>query len=303
MDHGSVSSISSAYAHCETEVRAGDPDRWLAYLYCPAATRPHICALLAFSLEIAKVRGLVSEPMPGEIRYQWWRDVITGGQGGGHPVAEALCATIAMFNLDRERLLALIEARSFDLYDDPMGSVDALEAYARDTSSTVFEAIARVLAPGRLPGPAVDAAGRAYAITGLLRGLPYQVMQGQLFLPLDVLARFQLPPEHVLAHRNSPALGLVLNALRARARVHLATMRDTSAGESAAACLPAALCEPYLKRMETPGLDPFATPDRSVPPAPAIDPLARRAAALRGGGHDWCRLAVVTTCSSAMPIP
>lgn len=254
--------LAAAYAACEAQVRRDDPDRWLASLFWPEAARRHTHALLAFSLEVAKVRATVSEPMLGEIRFQWWRDAINAGQGGGNPVAKALLDTVARFNLDAERLLALIEARSFDLYDDPMPSEAALERYARDTSSTLFEAVARILAPGRLPPPALDAAGRAYAITGLLRGLPWQVMKGQLFIPLDVLRRFQLPPEEVLAHRNSPALGIVLNAMRAKARVHLRMMRGSlaAADPGAAACLPAFLCEPYLNQMEKPGLDPFATP-------------------------------------------
>ena len=96
-------------------MRRDDPDRWIASLYWPAAARPHAHALLAFALEITRVRETVSEPMPGEIRYQWWRDAIEAGQGGGNPVAVALVDTIARFNLSKERLLALIEARSFDL--------------------------------------------------------------------------------------------------------------------------------------------------------------------------------------------
>ncbi len=257
-----MADLAAAYAQCEAQVRRDDPDRWLASLFWPQAARPHAHALLAFSLEIARVRETVSEPMPGEIRHQWWRDAIEAGQGGGNPVAEALVDTIARFNLDAERLLALIEARGFDLYDDPMPSEQALEGYVRDTSSTLFEAIARILAPGRLPPPCVDAAGRAYGLTGLLRGLPWQVMRGQLYVPLDTLARFGLPPEQVLAHRNSPGLGIVLNDLRARVRRHLAAMRASlaDAGPAAAACLPAFLCEPYLRRMEAPGLDPFETP-------------------------------------------
>ena len=249
------------YALCEAAVRDGDRDRWLASLFWPRPARRHTHALLAFNLQIAKVRETVSQPMLGEIRYQWWRDAIMNGQGGGNPVAAALIDTIATFNLDAQRLLALIEARSFDLYDEPMPAVLALENYARDTGSTLFEAIARILAPGRLPPPAVDEAGRAYALTGLLRGLPYQVMRGQMFLPADVLDQFQLPGVEVLAHRNSPALGLVLNALRARARNHLVAMREglAEAGLAAAACLPASLCEPYLRRMEAPGLNPFKT--------------------------------------------
>lgn len=253
---------ASAYSFCFDAVRRDDPDRWLASLFWPGPARPHTHALLAFSQEIAKVRNLVKEPMAGEIRLQWWREALTNDEPAGNPVAVALVDTIRRFNLDKARLLALIEARSFDLYTDPMPSEPALDNYVRDTSATLFEAIARVIAPGRLPPPAVEAAGRAYAITGLLRGLPWQVMKGQLFIPLDVLAKFQLPPEHVLAHRNSPALGLVLNALRAKARRYLGDM-NAGLGDAAAAagaCLPAFLCEPYLKQMEKLALDPFETP-------------------------------------------
>lgn len=252
--------LASSYAHCFDMVRADDRDRWLASLFWPEAARPHTHAILAFGLEIARVREAVSEATLGEIRYQFWRDMLENDAPGGHPVGEALLDTVQLFNLDKARLLALIEARSFDLYDDPMPSEKGLENYLRDTSSVLFEAIARVLSPGRLSPPCVYAAGRAYGLTGVLRGLPYQIMRGQLYLPLDLLERLQVEPEHVLAHRNSPGLGLVLQTLRAQVRVHLREMGEglASAGPAAAACLPAFLCEPILKRMEAPGLDPFA---------------------------------------------
>ena len=254
--------LAAAYAHCFDAVRAGDRDRWLASLFWPASARPHAHALLAFALEIARVHEVVSQPMLGEIRYQWWRDAIANEAPAGNPVAAALLDTIRRFNLDKAPLLALIEARSFDLYDDPMPTEAALENYLRDTSAALFEAIARVLAPGHLPPPCVDAAARAYGLVGVLRDLPSQVMRGQLFIPLDLLERLKLPPETVLAHRNSPGLGLALQMLRARVRVHLREMGQglRNAGPGATACLPAFLCEPYLRRMETPALNPFETP-------------------------------------------
>ena len=252
---------AQAYAHCFDLLRDNDRELWLASLFWPEATRPHAHALFAFGLEIARVRDLVSEAALGEIRYQWWREAIENDSPAGHPVAVALLDTVVRFNLDKARLLALIEAHGFDLYDDPMPSEFALENYARDTVSTLFESVARVLAPGRVPPPCVDAAARAFALTRLLRALPFQTMRGQLYLPLDVLERLQVKPELVLAHRNSPGLGLVLQTLRARVRVNLREMRDTlhGAGPARAACLPAFLCQPYLRRMEAPGLNPFAT--------------------------------------------
>ncbi len=262
VDAGGDPSLAAAYAQCFDVARAGDPDRWLASLYWPAEARRHVHALLAFSVEIARVREAVSQPMLGEMRFQWWRDAIANEAPGGNPLAEALIDTLQRFNLGRDMPLALIEARSFDLYDDPMPSEAALENYVGNTTANLFQAFARILAPGRLPPPAVEAAGRAEGLTRLLRELPFQVMRGQLFLPLDLLERLKLPPEAVIAHRDSPGLGLVLQTLRARVRVHLRDMRGAlrPGQPGSAACLPAALCEPTLRRMERPGLNPFETP-------------------------------------------
>ena len=84
--------MADDFDHCETLVREADKDRFLATLFAPAPRRRALHALYAFNVEIARVRELAREPMPGEIRLQWWRDVLGGAahRGGGHPVASAL---------------------------------------------------------------------------------------------------------------------------------------------------------------------------------------------------------------------
>ena len=63
-------------AHCAALVREHDRDRYLATLFAPAETRDALFALYAFAAEIGRVRDVAREPMPGEIRLQWWRDAI-----------------------------------------------------------------------------------------------------------------------------------------------------------------------------------------------------------------------------------
>src|ERR1700741_1474761 len=95
------------FAHCENLVRAGDKDRWLASLFAPADRRRHLHALYGFTLEVARVRELAREPMAGEIRLQWWREVIPGtrpGEAAANPVAAALLETIARFGLSSQTL-------------------------------------------------------------------------------------------------------------------------------------------------------------------------------------------------------
>ena len=96
--------LAQAYAHCEAELRAHDGERWLACLFADATKRQHLHALYAFSLDVARIRELVSDPRPGEIRYQWWRDAFEGEARGdivAHPVAHAILDTMAKFRLPR----------------------------------------------------------------------------------------------------------------------------------------------------------------------------------------------------------
>ena len=103
---GEESPLAEAQAHCASLVRQSDPDRYYATLFAPTEKRPHLFALYAFSGEIARVRETISGPMPGEIRLQWWRDVLSGearGNVSAHPVAVALLAGIEPFRLPARR--------------------------------------------------------------------------------------------------------------------------------------------------------------------------------------------------------
>ena len=88
-----VSVIASNFRHCIDLVRAHDRDRYLATLFAPEAHRDALYALYAFNVEIARVREAAREPMPGEIRLQWWREAVSGereSEAAAHPVSSAL---------------------------------------------------------------------------------------------------------------------------------------------------------------------------------------------------------------------
>lgn len=260
-------SLQQAYGYCTALVRGADPDRYIASLYAPEALRPGLFALYAFSHEIARVREQVSEPLPGEVRLQWWRDVLDGdseGAGRSHPVALALLDTVRRFHLPLSPLSSLVDARVFDLYDDPMPTLGDLEGYAGETSSALIRLAGLVLAQGRDPGGAAAAghAGVAYALAGLMRAFPWHAARGQLYLPADILGRNGVTRDDIVRGRGGPGVLYALKELRGIARDHLARMRDLRATIPPAimpAFLPATLVEAYLQRMEGPGYDPYRT--------------------------------------------
>ena len=74
--------------HCQQLVAKGDKDRFLSCLFAPTDARPHLFALYAFNVEIARIRETVSEPQIGLVRQQWWLDTIDGIYAGRTPRSE-----------------------------------------------------------------------------------------------------------------------------------------------------------------------------------------------------------------------
>jgi phytoene synthase len=255
------------FAHCEQIVRDGDPDRYWATLFAPADKRPYLYALYAFNFEIARVRESVREAMVGEIRLQWWRDALQGEARGdvrANPVAAALDDTVVKFRLPRQALVDLIDARVFDLYEDPMPTLNDLEGYCGETSSSLIRLATLILAEGRDPGgsDAAGHAGVAYAIAGLLRAFPWHARGGQVYLPKDILDRHGVVREDIVTGRGGPGLLGALADMRAVARRHLAQARTLKGSVPAAmrpAFQPLALVEPSLRAMERGDYDPFRT--------------------------------------------
>ncbi len=70
-----------------------DRDRFQTALFAPARHREALFALYAFNYEIARVRETITEPMLGQIRLQWWREVIAAAFAGEMPAAKC-CLTV-----------------------------------------------------------------------------------------------------------------------------------------------------------------------------------------------------------------
>ncbi len=126
-----LSNMPRADTHAMEAVRAADHDRYLSALYAPDDKRQSLFALYAFNVEIASIRDRIREPLPGEVRLQWWRDVLDGrASGDGHPVGRRRCSTRSAPMHCRLRRSRTISMRAiFDLYDDPMPSRNDLEGY------------------------------------------------------------------------------------------------------------------------------------------------------------------------------
>lgn len=173
---------------CGEAVRQGDPVRFRTALFARPEAREGLFALYAFNLEIAKIAPMVSEPMIGEIRLQWWRDSLDGVFGGGtvrrHAVVGPLGAVVRSAGLPRAPFDALIDARGNDL--DPAFPPDTalLRRYLRDTAGSLTLLAMRALG-GERDETALEA-GEGIGIARYLAAVPALAAQGRGALPGEI---------------------------------------------------------------------------------------------------------------------
>lgn len=166
-------------------LKSADPDRYRSALMADQQGRLDLLTLYSFHYELAKVPDVTSEPMMGEIRYQWWRDAIeeiySGKAVRRHEVATPLSELISRRKLSRFHVDQLIDGRARDLDPTPFENLDEAKAYCRQTSGVLMQlGIACLGADGSEP---VDA-GEAWGMTGLARA--YGFYHDRILSELDI---------------------------------------------------------------------------------------------------------------------
>lgn len=264
--------------YCRSAVRRGDRDRYLTALFAPADRRDDLLVLAAFNLEIARAREQVREPMLGLIRLQWWREtldpIFAGGPVRKHPVAEALALTIKRYNLPRDPFDRMINARERDMEPVPNRDMAALEEYARETSAPLFLLMASVLLGAPVTGAderaaALTDAGTGYALTGLLRALPFHAAAARIYLPRDRMEAAALSEQDLVRRDVLPARTVIVREIAANARALLdkaSVTLKTLPREAAPLRLSCALARWHLDRLAAAGYEPHAPSVQSTPP-------------------------------------
>lgn len=225
-----------------------DPDRLRAAKLAAPAEREALEVLYAFHYELAKIPELVSEPMIGAIRYQWWRDCVdeiyTGRPVRKHEISTPLALLLTERDVPRFWVDALIDGRERDLDPRPFSNIDEAESYAQQTSGQLLQIASHMLAPNE--GDA--GLGTVWGLTGLVRGFKH--------------------------YEDGMLSQVSLADLRARAAAQYAEHR----GKVSPARMPAAayvsLTPIFLKA--------FADPETARPPSPLRKQARLMSAALRG---------------------
>jgi hypothetical protein len=167
-------------------LRKEDYERYLFSLFIPTAERHFLWAILAFSLETAKIPEKVSEEMVGMIRLAWWRERVDDGYANNtprpHEIVRALHDALREYRPPRDYFEEILEARAMQLDPVPFHSESAFYEFHSKTSG----AINRLYAKKRgISGELLEQASRlgaTYGAIGYLRSAASLFSHGSFVL-------------------------------------------------------------------------------------------------------------------------
>ncbi|PPC98496.1 MAG: squalene synthase [Hyphomicrobium sp.] len=235
-----------------TIAMAYEPDRYLAALLAPRSSRNDLIALAAFLSELRKIADQVSDPMIGEIRIQWWRDVIEAaprGQLTGHPIADAFATVIERYDLPQNQLFDVLDAHAHQLYSASPSDEDAFNHELELTEGIAFTLASRILGcvENDVTLRAIALASHAYGRARVGLSLPMSLARGRFPLPRQNDMKSDDETDDITKYMRQ----LCSHAAQSLQdfRAIMATMsKDRKALTTA--LLPVAVTEPYLKALQ-----------------------------------------------------
>lgn len=266
-------------ADVSEQLRRTDSDRFLSALFAPAELRPHLFALYALDQELKRIPGLVSEPMLGAIRFQWWRDTIGAiyqGDHPGHELVPALAAAIEAGSLPAEGFHHWLDAREDEMNELPFADLASMESHARRAEGTIMTMAGRILGTAET-AEALSGFGAAYGLVDLLKRVGSAAGNQIAFLPADQIAGSE---DALFSGRLTPEITTAFRAVATHAHTLLDTIRKEPVSRDVLpAGLHAGLVPGYARMFTRSAFDPF----RSVPEIPAYRrQISLMARAMRG---------------------
>ncbi|KAI1752895.1 Squalene/phytoene synthase [Xylaria castorea] len=249
--------VVKARQYCVAQLRQSDYDSFLIRNFIPESRRDAYDAFRALNLELVRLPELVSNPIIGQMRMQFWHDAINNTFAGRPPKEPIMIllhsVLLRLAETDpgsspssiRFWLLRMVTTREKHMDNRPFLSLAAVEDYAENTYSTLmYSTLAALSVQSTHMDHLASHIGKACGIAALCRGIPVLAAPTSpvkspdgatvatsrnpvLLLPLDIMAETGLKEEDV--YRRGPEADGFQDAVftvATRANDHLITARE-----------------------------------------------------------------------------
>lgn len=208
--------------YCQNKAAQSGSSFYYAFLFLPPERRKAITALYAFCREVDDVVDESNEPSVARMKLAWWRSQIEqlykDGRGD-HPVMQALAPHVQAFDLDADRLYAIVEGMEMDLDQTRYPDWPALRKYCWHAAGVVGELSAGIFGYTR-PETLVYAEklGLAFQLTNIIRDVGDDARRGRIYLPVDDMQRFNVTAAEIIDRKHSERFVELMRFQTERAR-------------------------------------------------------------------------------------
>ncbi len=176
----------------DLRIKNFDYDNYICTIFAPKETWNDISAILNFNIEVATIKGKVSEPMLGAIRLQWWCDAVANLHNNLIPnnkILADLKMVIDRYDLDRGLISGILEARSKDFLETPFENIEETINYISATTYNINKLIFDVLNQKKIQEEdktklldIIKNHSIAYGITALIRSYNSNLKNGRIVI-------------------------------------------------------------------------------------------------------------------------
>ena len=254
------------------ETRKFDRDRFLCSLFASASSLEDIHTILAFNIEISKSREMVSEGLLGEMRLQWWRDIILSIYSKDtyfdteHYLVSRLQSIIQRHKIESNLFLDLINARSWDMADDAPKNEADLISYSYGTTAILNRILIEIMRQSHesLSKNLIkisNHAGIAWSIAGIIRASSVLSKYKRIYIPISLMKKNNFTTYEFQSQKVTPGIKAAIGQLVLLAKDEVNQARKVSIDFDKRNYLPVllqlSLADMYLSRIKYFNFDPF----------------------------------------------
>ncbi|MCU0896041.1 MAG: presqualene diphosphate synthase HpnD [Burkholderiales bacterium] len=190
--------------YCQQKAVQSGSSFYYSFLFLPPERRRAITAVYAYCREVDDAVDEVQDPEVARATLAWWHGEVAALYAGTptHPVTRALAPFLEPFAIRKERLEEILAGMEMDLTHPRHPDFASLQRYAYLVAGSVGIVAAGIF--GHTDARTLEYAeklGIAFQLTNIIRDVGEDARRNRIYLPLDELARFDVPAADILAAR------------------------------------------------------------------------------------------------------
>lgn len=232
--------MTSEYRFSGRATSAGS-GRYYAIRMAPPALRDTLSLIFEWQWELQAIYHRCSDPGIALTKLQWYRDELSRALKGQtqHPLLMLLAEAMHSHQLPPQPLLKIADAVEIEIRGIIPKDISALKADGELGRGNLLQLITRIGGGNKQELACARQLGAPLRLIEVIRNLGQDLQSGSCFLPLDLMAQYNLQPTQLAEPESKKALHALLTELAAQAKAwHTAALNGLS-GHKHPALIPA----------------------------------------------------------------